>query len=476
MNNIQNLILDSHDLTNVKLEKLLSAACPKNIDFADIYFQYINSESWVLEDGIVKSGSSNIDSGVGIRSVSGDKSGFAYSNDFNFDNLITAANMSKCIVQHGQSRTIKIGEEKKIKRLYESVSPLDYGKDETKVLFLKNIDKYIRDKDSRVDQVIVNLVGVYDSVLVLNTDGVNVFDDRPLVRFSVMVILKVGERRESGSAGGGGRYSYDQVIDSKFGYNFADEALRQASVNLKAIDAKAGAMTVVLGPGWPGVLLHEAIGHGLEGDFNRKKTSAFSDLIGEKVASDQCTIVDDGTISKRRGSLSVDDEGCETKCNTLIENGILKGYMQDKMNSKLMKTSPTGNGRRESYSCLPMPRMTNTFMLPGNYESNEIIESVQDGIYAVNFSGGQVDITNGQFVFTASEAYLIEKGKITSPIKGMTLIGNGPEVLKKVSMVGNDLKLDDGVGTCGKEGQSVPVGVGQPTLKIDEITVGGTQV
>ena len=471
MNNIQNLILDSHDLTNVKLEKLLSAACPKNIDFADIYFQYINSESWVLEDGIVKSGSSNIDSGVGIRSVSGDKSGFAYSNDFNFDNLITAANMSKCIVEHGQSRTIKIGEEKKIKRLYESVSPLDYGKDETKVLFLKNIDKYIRDKDSRVDQVIVNLVGVYDSVFVLNTDGVNVFDDRPLVRFSVMVILKVGERRESGSAGGGGRYSYDQVIDSKFGYNFADEALRQASVNLKAIDAKAGAMTVVLGPGWPGVLLHEAIGHGLEGDFNRKKTSAFSDLIGEKVASDQCTIVDDGTISKRRGSLSVDDEGCETKCNTLIENGILKGYMQDKMNSKLMKTSPTGNGRRESYSCLPMPRMTNTFMLPGNYESNEIIESVQDGIYAVNFSGGQVDITNGQFVFTASEAYLIEKGKITSPIKGMTLIGNGPEVLKKVSMVGND-----GVGTCGKEGQSVPVGVGQPTLKIDEITVGGTQV
>ena len=476
MNNIQNLILDSHDLTNVKLEKLLSAACPKNIDFADIYFQYINSESWVLDDGIVKSGSSNIDSGVGIRSVSGDKSGFAYSNDFNFDNLITAANMSKCIVEHGQSRTIKIGEEKKIKRLYESVSPLDYGKDETKVLFLKNIDKYIRDKDSRVDQVIVNLVGVYDSVFVLNTDGVNVFDDRPLVRFSVMVILKVGERRESGSAGGGGRYSYDQVIDSTFGYNFADEALRQASVNLKAIDAKAGAMTVVLGPGWPGVLLHEAIGHGLEGDFNRKKTSAFSDLIGEKVASDQCTIVDDGTISKRRGSLSVDDEGCETKCNTLIENGILKGYMQDKMNSKLMKTSPTGNGRRESYSCLPMPRMTNTFMLPGNYESNEIIESVQDGIYAVNFSGGQVDITNGQFVFTASEAYLIEKGKITSPIKGMTLIGNGPEVLKKVSMVGNDLKLDDGVGTCGKEGQSVPVGVGQPTLKIDEITVGGTQV
>ncbi len=476
MNNIQSLILDKHDLTDIKLEKLLSMACPRNIDFADIYFQYINSESWQLEDGIVKSGSSNIDSGVGIRSVSHDKSGFAYSNDFDFNNLITAANMSKCIVDHGQNTKIKIGNEKKIKRLYDSTSPLSYGKDETKVMFLKNIDKYIRDKDPRVDQVIVSIAGVYDSIFILNTDGVKVFDDRPLVRFSVMVILKVGERRESGSAGGGGRYSYDQIIDTKLGYNFADEALRQANVNLEAIDAKAGAMTVVLGPGWPGVLLHAAIGHGLEGDFNRKKTSAFSDLIGEKVASNQCTIVDDGTISKRRGSLSVDDEGCETKCNTLIENGVLKGYMQDKINAKLMKTAPTGNGRRESYSCLPMPRMTNTFMLPGNYDSKEIIQSVQNGIYAVNFSGGQVDITNGQFVFTASEAYLIEKGKITSPIKGMTLIGNGPEVLKKVSMVGNDLKLDDGVGTCGKDGQSVPVGVGQPTLKIDEITVGGTQV
>ena len=476
MNYIKDHIINNYDLSDHKLEKVLSAACPANIDFADLYFQHTSAESWQLEDGIVKNGSSSIDSGVGIRSVANDKTGFSYSNNFQFDNLMSAANTSKCIVKSGEDKKIRIGSEKNIRKLYDSVSPLDYKKDDVKVKFLKDIDKYIRDKDSRVDQVIVNLVGVYDSVFVLNTDGVNVFDDRPLVRFSVMVILKVGERRESGSAGGGGRYSYDQVIDSKFGYNFADEALRQASVNLKAIDAKAGAMTVVLGPGWPGVLLHEAIGHGLEGDFNRKKTSAFSDLIGEKVASDQCTIVDDGTISKRRGSLSVDDEGCETKCNTLIENGILKGYMQDKMNSKLMKTSPTGNGRRESYSCLPMPRMTNTFMLPGNYESNEIIESVQDGIYAVNFSGGQVDITNGQFVFTASEAYLIEKGKITSPIKGMTLIGNGPEVLKKVSMVGNDLKLDDGVGTCGKEGQSVPVGVGQPTLKIDEITVGGTQV
>ena len=476
MNYIQNLILDNHDLTNEKLENILSAASPKNIDFADLYFQYTNSEGWQLEDGIVKSGSSNIDSGVGIRSVAGDKSGFAYSNNFNYENLISAAKTSKCIVKSGQSREIQLGNSQNIRKLYNSVSPLDFKTDDIKVKFLKDIDKYVRDKDDRVEQVIVSLAGTYDSILILNTDGIKAFDDRPLVRFSIMVILKVGDRRERGSSGGGGRYSYDEIIDTKFAYEFADEAIRQAAVNLQAEDGKAGSMTVVLGPGWPGVLLHEAIGHGLEGDFNRKKTSAFSDLIGKQVASSQCTIVDDGTISKRRGSLSVDDEGCETKCNTLIENGILKGYMQDKINAKLMNVSPTGNGRRESYSCLPMPRMTNTFMLPGEFNPNEIIESVKDGIYAVNFSGGQVDITNGQFVFTASEAYLIENGKVTKPIKGMTLIGNGPEVLKKVSMVGNDLKLDDGVGTCGKDGQSVPVGVGQPTLKIDEITVGGTQV
>ena len=476
MNFIKDHIISSYDLSDGKLENVLSAACPTNIDFADLYFQYTNSESWQLEDGIVKNGSSNIDSGVGIRSVSGDKTGFSYSNNFQYENLLSAANTSKCIVNSGQDKEIKIGTEKEIRRLYEPISPLSYKEDNAKVEFLKDIDKYVRSKDNRVDQVIVSLAGVYDSILILNTDGIKAFDDRPLVRFSVMVILKVGDRRERGSAGGGGRYTYAEIIGKKFGYEFADEALRQAAVNLEAVDGKAGAMTVVLGPGWPGVLLHEAIGHGLEGDFNRKKTSAFSDLIGKQVASNQCTIVDDGTISKRRGSLSIDDEGCETKCNTLIENGILKGYMQDKINSKLMNVDPTGNGRRESYACLPMPRMTNTFMLPGEYNPKEIIESVQDGIYAVNFSGGQVDITNGQFVFTASEAYTIKKGKIQEPIKGMTLIGNGPEVLKKVSMVGNDLKLDDGVGTCGKDGQSVPVGVGQPTLKIDEITVGGTQV
>ena len=476
MNYIKDHIINNYDLSDHKLEKVLSAACPANIDFADLYFQHTSAESWQLEDGIVKNGSSSIDSGVGIRSVSGDKTGFSYSNNFQYENLVSAANTSKCIVKSGQDKIIKIGEEKTIKKLYDPISPLSYKQDDIKVQFLKDIDKYIRDKDARVEQVIVSLAGVYDSILIINTDDIKAYDDRPLVRFSVMVILKVGDRRERGSASGGGRYSYDEIIGKKFGFEFADEALRQANVNLEAVEGKAGAMTVVLGPGWPGVLLHEAIGHGLEGDFNRKKTSAFSDLIGKPVASTQCTIVDDGTISKRRGSLSVDDEGCETQCNTLIEDGILKGYMQDKINSKLMNVNPTGNGRRESYACLPMPRMTNTFMLPGEYDPREIIESVDDGIYAVNFSGGQVDITNGQFVFTASEAYAIKKGKIQESIKGMTLIGNGPEVLKKVSMVGNDLKLDDGVGTCGKDGQSVPVGVGQPTLKIDEITVGGTQV
>ncbi len=384
--------------------------------------------------------------------------------------------MSRSIINHGQEITVCLGKPKKYTKLYDSKSPLDSNNDNDKVNFLKSIDTYVRGKDSKVDQVILNLSASYESILVMNSDGVKATDSRPLVRFSIVVILKDNKRREQGFAGGGGRYMYDEIFKNKLSYEFADEALRQANLNLNALDCKAGIATVVLGPGWPGVLLHEAIGHGLEGDFNRKKTSAYAGLLGKKVASSECTVVDDGTISKRRGSLSIDDEGHETQRTILIENGILKGYMQDKLNSRLMKTSSTGNGRRESYSCLPMPRMTNTFMLPGKYNPNEIIESVKKGIYAANFSGGQVDITNGQFVFTASEAYNIVDGKITSPIKDMTLIGNGPEVLKKVSMVGNDLKLDDGVGTCGKDGQTVPVGVGQPTLKIDEITVGGTQL
>ena len=476
MSYIQDFIVNNHDLTDEKLNKILSKAYSSKIDFADIYFEHTNVESWTIEDSIVKNGTSSIDGGVGIRSVIGDKSGLAYSNTFSYFYLIESANMARSIIKSGENKTVKIGKPIKFKKLYDTSSPIGLTNDKDKVNFLKDIDQYIRQKEPMVEQVIVTLAASHSSILILNTDGINAFDERPLVRFSVMVVLKKGKRRERGSAGGGGRFAYKEIIDTKFGYKFADEALRQAIVNLEALDSKAGTMTVVLGSGWPGILLHEAIGHGLEGDFNRKKTSAFSGLIGKKVASSQCTIVDDGTISKRRGSLSIDDEGCETQNTMLIEKGILRGYMQDKLNAQLMKTKSTGNGRRESYAYLPMPRMTNTFMLPGQYHNNEIIESVKQGIYAVNFSGGQVDITNGQFVFTASEAYIIRDGRISSPIKGVTLIGNGPEVLKKVSMVGNDLKLDDGVGTCGKDGQNVPVGVGQPTLKIDEITVGGTRV
>ena len=476
MNQITDLILRPYNLTDQKIEKALSIACSNKIDFADIYFEYTKTESWMLEDGIIKSGNSSIDSGFGIRSVSGDKSGFAYSSQYDLKDLTKAAEMSRSIINHGQEKSVKLGESKKFKKLYDSASPLDSVNDNEKVDFLKSIDAYIKQKDSKIDQVILNLSGVHESILVMNSDGIKAIDERPLVRFSVAVILKDKERREQGFSGGGGRYMYDEIFKNKTGYKFADEALRQANINLNAIDCKAGTATVVLGPGWPGVLLHEAIGHGLEGDFNRKKTSAYTGLLGKKVASSECTVIDDGTIAKRRGSLSIDDEGCETQRTVLIENGILKGYMQDKLNSRLMKTSSTGNGRRESYGCLPMPRMTNTFMLPGKHNPNEIIESVKKGIYAANFSGGQVDITNGHFVFTASEAYNIRDGKIVDPVKDMTLIGNGPEILKKVSMVGNDLKLDEGVGTCGKDGQTVPVGVGQPTLKIDEITVGGTQL
>ncbi len=475
MTKIKN-ILSEHDLTDDKLSKLLSVSCPKGIDFSDIYFEYSASESWSIEDSIVKNGTSIIDSGVGIRSIAGDKTGFAYSNTFEFSDLKRAAQMSRSIAPYDGEIEFKTGLNIDYKKLYETGSPLERVDDLKKVIFLKEMDDYIRSKNSDVEQVIINLAASHTSMFVINSDAERANDERPLVRFNVMVILKKGDRRERGSSGGGGRFYYDQIFDQNFSRKFADEAIRQARVNLQAINSKAGSTTVVLGPGWPGVLLHEAIGHGLEGDFNRKQTSAYSGCVGQKVASSDCTIVDDGTLSNRRGSLSIDDEASPTECTTLIENGILKGYMQDKLNARLMSTKSTGNGRRESYAHLPMPRMTNTFMMPGSFEPGEIISSVKNGIYAANFSGGQVDITNGQFVFTASEAYIIEDGKVTKPIKGMTLIGNGPEVLKKVSMVGNDLKLDDGVGTCGKDGQSVPVGVGQPTLKIDEITVGGTEV
>ena len=476
MNIIKEYIFPENNLDAGKIESIVSEASGSNIDLADLYMQYSTVESWTCEDGIVKNGSQQIDSGFGIRSISKEKTGFSYGNNFDYDEIIKASKLSKSIVQSESPQSLKLKEYSNFKKLYISDSPLTSVSDDRKVDFLKEMNKYIKNKDKRVQQVIINLSASFDSIFVANSLGTFSFDDRPLVRYNVMVILKSGDRLERGSAGGGGRYSYQNLIDTNRPFELADEAIRIADVNLTSKPCKAGNTTVVLGSGWPGVLLHEAVGHGLEGDFNRKKTSNFSDQIGEKVASELCTVIDDGTIDGRRGSLSIDDEGTPTAKNILIENGILKGYMQDLMNAKLMNVKPTGNGRRESYAHLPMPRMTNTFMLGGESNSEEIIDSVKDGIYAVNFSGGQVDITSGQFVFTASEAYRIESGKIKNPIKGMTLIGNGPDVLKKVSMVANDMKLDDGVGTCGKEGQSVPVGVGQPTLKIDDITVGGTEV
>ena len=476
MNIIKDYIFEENKLNFNKTEDIIAESSGPSIDLSDLYMQYTTVESWTCEDGIVKSGSQHIDSGYGIRSISNEKTGFSYGNNFNFNEIMKAAKLSKSIIKSNSSQSLNLKEYSDFEKLYISESPLASVTDDQKVNFLREINKYIKGKDKRVEQVIINLSSSFDSIFVANSLGTYSFDDRPLVRFNVMVILKSGDRVERGSAGGGGRYTYPMLLDTKRPYELADEAIRIADVNLTSEPCKAGNTTVVLGSGWPGVLLHEAVGHGLEGDFNRKKTSNFSDLIGQKVASDLCTVIDDGTIKDRRGSLSIDDEGTPTAKNTLIENGILKGYMQDLMNAKLMDVKPTGNGRRESYAHLPMPRMTNTYMLGGTSDANEIIESVKDGIYAVNFSGGQVDITSGQFVFTASEAYKIESGKVTNAIKGMTLIGNGPDVLKKVSMVANDMKLDDGVGTCGKEGQSVPVGVGQPTLKIDDITVGGTEV
>ncbi len=476
MNIIKEYIFPENNLDAGKIESIVSEASGSNIDLADLYMQYSTVESWTCEDGIVKNGSQQIDSGFGIRSISNEKTGFSYGNNFNYDEILKASKLSKSIVRSNTPISLKLREYSDFKKLYISDSPITSITDDRKVDFLKEMNKYIKSKDKRVQQVIINLSASFDSIFVANSLGTYSFDDRPLVRFNVMVILKSGDRLERGSAGGGGRYSYQNLIDTNRPFELADEAIRIADVNLTSQPCKAGNTTVVLGSGWPGVLLHEAVGHGLEGDFNRKKTSNFSDQIGEKVASELCTVIDDGTIDDRRGSLSIDDEGTPTAKNILIENGILKGYMQDLMNAKLMNVKPTGNGRRESYAHLPMPRMTNTYMLGGDSNAEEIIDSVKDGIYAVNFSGGQVDITSGQFVFTASEAYRIESGKIKNPIKGMTLIGNGPDVLKKVSMVANDMKLDDGVGTCGKEGQSVPVGVGQPTLKIDDITVGGTEV
>ena len=469
-----NLILAPAGLAEGDLERVLHELMSHEIDSADLYFQSSRHESWSLEDGIVKSGSHSIERGVGVRAVSGEKSGFAYSDEIVMPALTKAAGAARAIARAGQAGRVQAWTRGGKQSLYSAVDPIDTLKAEDKVALLHALDTEARRIDPRVKQVMVSLAAVHDVVLVAASDGTFAADVRPLVRLNISVVAEDKGRREQGSSGGGARLAYDFFLDQERGLGYAREAVRQALVNLDARNAPAGTMTVVLGPGWPGVLLHEAVGHGLEGDFNRKGSSAFSGRMGERVASPLCTVVDDGTLQSRRGSLNIDDEGTPSQCTVLIEKGVLKGYLQDKMNARLMGVASTGNGRRESYAHLPMPRMTNTYMLAGESDPQEIIASVDKGLYAVNFGGGQVDITSGKFVFSASEAYMIENGKITHPVKGATLVGNGPDVLTRVSMVGNDLKLDAGVGTCGKEGQSVPVGVGQPTLRVDGLTVGGT--
>jgi TldD protein len=471
----RNTILDPVGLAETDLDRVLDQILSSRIDAADIYFQASRLESWLLEDGIVKEGSHNIDQGAGVRAISGEKSGFAYSDEIQLPALLEAAKTARAIARGGQEGRIQVRQAPIRQLHYAPVNPLKSLTDQEKVDLLRKVDAEARRIDPRVKQVITSLTAVQDVILVAAGDGTLAGDVRPLVRLNVSVIVEQDGRREQGGGGGGARDTFRFFIDQERALGYARDAVRQALTNLEAVDAPAGTMTVVLGPGWPGVLLHEAIGHGLEGDFNRKGTSAFAGRIGEKVAATGCTVVDDGTLEGRRGSLNIDDEGTPAQKTVLIENGILKGYLQDKLNARLMGVSSTGNGRRESYAHLPMPRMTNTYMLAGKYKPEEIIASVDRGLYAENFGGGQVDITSGKFVFSASEAYLIENGRLTRPVKGATLIGNGPDVLTRVSMVGDDLQLDKGVGTCGKEGQSVPVGVGQPTLRVDELTVGGTE-
>ncbi|WP_339388305.1 metalloprotease TldD [Vibrio caribbeanicus] len=479
VNHLEKALLEPSGLDENKIASTLASIATRQIDYADIYFQSSWNESLVLEDSIIKDGSFNIDRGVGVRAVVGEKTGFAYSDQIDLIGLEQSACAARGIAQQGQNAQVQALKWKENQVNYCEENPLNSWAKEQKTRLLKELDAYIRTKEPLITEVSISLSGVYEQMLVAATDGTYAGDVRPLVRLSISVLAQKGERRERGSAGGGGRFGYDFFLDSheqsSVAYHFADEAIRMALVNLEAEAAPAGSMPVVLGSGWPGVLLHEAVGHGLEGDFNRKDSSVFSGKIGEKVTSDLCTIVDDGTLKDLRGSLNVDDEGINGQYNTLIEKGVLKGYMQDKLNARLMGVSPTGNGRRESYAHLPMPRMTNTYMLPGQHTPEEIISTVKQGLYAPNFGGGQVDITSGKFVFSTSEAYLIENGKITRPVKGATLIGSGIEAMQNVSMVGNDLSIDRGVGVCGKAGQSVPVGVGQPTLKLDVLTVGGTE-
>jgi len=468
-------LLDPAGLTDNQLHKVIQQLAGPHIDYADLYFQSSYSESWTLEDNIIKGGSFDIDRGVGVRAMSGEKTGFAYADDIVMPALEQAAHAARSIVKQSSSQSIQAWHKEKGHDLYTVSNPLHSLTETDKVDLLQKVNSYIRKKDPRIIQAALSLMGSYETILVMGSDGHFGADIRPLVRINISVIVEQNGRRETGYAGGGGRFDYQHFLMDDLAFHYADEALRHALLNLEAVEAPAGAMTVVLASGWPGVLLHEAVGHGLEGDFNRKGISIYSGRMGKKVASELCTIVDNGTLPHARGSLNIDDEGTPTQDNVLIENGILRGYMLDKRNARLMGLRSTGNGRRESYASVPLPRMTNTYMLPGQSAPEEIIASVKSGIYAVNFGGGQVDITSGKFVFSTSEAYLIENGKIGAPVKGATLIGNGPDVLTKVSMVGNDLKLDTGVGTCGKEGQNIPVSVGQPTLRVDELTVGGTK-
>jgi TldD protein len=476
----RSLLLEPFGLSEATLAKALASIATHRIDDADLYFQYTRSEGWSLEEGIVKSGSFGIDQGVGVRAVAGEKTAFAYSDDISEAALMDAARTVRTIAAAGQSRRVKVSRRSAVagsRALYAPMDPIGTLDSTQKVALLEKVERLARARDPRIIQVMAGLAGEYDVVLVARADGTIAADVRPLVRLSVSVIAEQTidgvVRRESGNGGGGGRFGFgyfqDVVIEG-----YVHDAVNAALTNLESRPAKAGEMSVVLGPGWPGVLLHEAIGHGLEGDFNRKGASAFTGRVGQRVAAKGVTVLDDGTIADRRGSLNVDDEGNATQKNVLIEDGILKGYLQDSMNARLMKVAPTGNGRRESYAAVPMPRMTNTYMLGGDKSREEIVAGLKRGLYATNFGGGQVDITSGKFVFSASEAFWVENGKIQYPVKGATLIGNGPDALTRVSAIGNDMRLDPGVGVCGKEGQSVPVGVGQPTLRIDRLTVGGT--
>jgi len=475
----QKLLLAPFGLTEAHLSRALGEITSHGADDADLYFQYTRSEGWSLEEGIVKTGSFSIDQGVGVRAVSGEKTAFAYSDDISEASLLDAARTVRSISAASKGGRIKTPSRKiaSSRSLYNDLDPIATLGSTAKVKLLEKVEKLAKAKDPRIVQVMASLASEYDVVMVARADGTLAADVRPLVRLSVTVIAEkkvAGKvRREVGSGGGGGRFGLAYFDDAQIA-QYVGDAVKAALTNLEARPAPAGEMTVVLGSGWPGILLHEAIGHGLEGDFNRKGSSAFAGKIGQRVAAKGVTVLDDGTIADRRGSLNVDDEGNASQRNVLIEDGILKGYIQDSLNARLMKVKPTGNGRRESYAHVPMPRMTNTYMLAGDKAPEEIVASIKKGLYATNFGGGQVDITSGKFVFSASEAFWVENGKILYPVKGATIVGSGPECLKRVSMIGNDMQLDSGVGTCGKEGQSVPVGVGQPTLRIDGLTVGGT--